>query len=153
MLTLRPWSIGWELPSKPFCIRFFQESLLLKNVQKLTEKRVELVLEARKLVRHLKLDEREEGCLDPANAIVEWEHWCKNVTTVESSTEVDMFPPDTIKGWSEVPESAYPVTRATNQTTTSAASLATLALDCPVPSYNPPGKHILTSILSAPIQI
>ena len=110
-------------------------------------------MEARRLVRHLKMVEREEGCLDTADAIVEWEHWCKNVTTVEGKIEMqDMFPvaADTIKGWSEVPESEYPVAFSSFQAAAPipTSSLATLTLDCPAPNDHPPSKNMFTLICS-----
>lgn len=107
-------------------------------------------MEARRLVRHLKVVEREEGCLDTADAIVEWEHWCKNVTTVEG--KIEMFPvaADTIKGWSEVPESEYPVASSSFQAAAPipTSSLATLTLDCPAPNDHPPSKNMFTLICS-----
>ena len=90
------------------------------------------------VVRHLKAVEGRERRLDIANAIVDWEHWCKNVSTVEDSSSIeDMVPvaPDTIKGWSEVQEREYPV--ANNNFLASVAiptsSLASLGLNNNLP--------------------
>ena len=90
------------------------------------------------IVRHLKVVKGRERRLDIANAIVDWEHWCKNVSTVEDSSSIeDMVPvaPDTIKGWSEVQESDYPI--ANNNFLASVAiptsSLASLGLNNNLP--------------------
>ena len=90
------------------------------------------------IVRHLKVVEGRERRLDIANAIVDWEHWCKNVSTVEDSSSIeDMVPvaPDTIKGWSEVQESDYPVANNNFLATVAipTSSLASLGLNNNLP--------------------
>ena len=94
------------------------------------------------IVRHLKVVEGRERRLDIANAIVDWEHWCKNVSTVEDSSSIeDMVPvaPDTIKGWSEVQEGDYPVA---NNNFLAAVAIPTSSLQSLGLNNNLPPDHV-----------